>query len=356
MSAADRAARRRWGLRTSQPTLVAPPSAHPAGVAAKAEVLRRLELDVTRRLDGMLSGDYLAVTAGPGSEPAGARPYGPGEDARRIDWNLTARVVSPHVRTTEADRELETWVVADRSASLDFGTAQREKREVVLAAVAAFGFLSVRSGNRLGLVVAGGDQLARRPARPGRANLLASLSVLHETPRRPTGPVPGADLAAALVRLERTQPRRGQVVVVSDFLDRSDWMRPLRRLAMRHQVVAAQVTDPRELELPPVGMLSFVDAETGAHLHVQTNSADLRARYAAAAADRQQRIRGAIGAAGAEHLHLSTDRDWLVDVVRFVGRRRRERLPGRAAGRPIRGVEPAAVAATPDPSMHGGAW
>ncbi|HMC41972.1 MAG TPA: DUF58 domain-containing protein, partial [Acidimicrobiales bacterium] len=102
-------------------------------MAAKAELLRRLELAVTRRLDGMLSGDYLAYATGPGTEPAGARPYGPGDDARRIDWNLTARALSPHVRTTEADRELETCLVVDRSASLDFGTAEREKRELALA-------------------------------------------------------------------------------------------------------------------------------------------------------------------------------------------------------------------------------
>ena len=133
-------------------------SASPATVAAKAAVLRRLELEVTRRLDGLLTGDYLAVAAGPGTEQAGARPYEPGDDARRMDWNLTARTLSPHVRTTNADREMETWVVADRSASLDFGTADREKRDVVLAAVAAFGFLTARHGNRLGVVVAGGDR------------------------------------------------------------------------------------------------------------------------------------------------------------------------------------------------------
>jgi uncharacterized protein (DUF58 family) len=306
-----------------------PPSAPPASVAAKAAVLRRLELDVTRRLDGMLSGDYLARNHGPGTEPAGARAYGPGDDARRMDWNLTARALSPHVRTTEADRELETWVVADRSASLDFGTTEREKREVALAAVAAFGFLTIRAGNRVGVLVAGGEQLVHFPARTGRTVMFSALSRLYDTPRREASPAPIADLAAALNRLARSQPRRGQVVVVSDFLDTSDWMSPLRRLAMRHQVIAAQITDPREFELPPVGMLSVVDVETGRHLHIQTNSAVLRERYAAASAQRQERLRRSLIEAGAEHLHLSTDRDWLVDVVRFVGRRRGERVISR---------------------------
>ncbi|HMC52520.1 MAG TPA: DUF58 domain-containing protein [Acidimicrobiales bacterium] len=334
MTPSEGVARLRRRKRAGGPR-VAPPSADPAAVAAKATLLRRLELDVTRRLDGMLSGDYLAFATGPGSEPAGARPYGPGDDARRIDWNLTARALSPHVRTTEADRELETRVLVDRSASLDFGTAHREKREVALATVAAFGFLTVRAGNRLGVLVTGGDELVSLPARAGRLGVLAALSVLYDTPRRETPPAPEADLAAALVRLEGTQRRRGQVIVVSDFLDASDWAAPLRRLAMRHHVVAAQVTDPRELRLPAVGMMALVDAETGEHLYVQTNSAGLRERYAAVAAQRQLRIGRLLADAGAEHLRLSTDRDWLLDVVRFVGRRRGDRLQIRALGRGV---------------------
>ncbi len=186
------------GARRAAGAELPPSPARP--VAAKAAVLRRLELDVTRRLDGLLSGDYLAFASGPGTEPAGARPYGPGDDARRIDWSLTARALTPHVRTTEADRELETWVVADRSASLDFGTAEREKREVALAAVAAFGFLTVRAGNRLGV-----HRRRRRPAGPAagtnRPRWAARRPVGRSTTRpgtpagparRPTSPPPWA--------------------------------------------------------------------------------------------------------------------------------------------------------------------
>ena len=285
-------------------------------------MLRRLELDVTRRLDGLLSGDYLARAVGPGTEPAGARAYQPGDDARRIDWNLSARALAPHVRTTDADRELETWVVADRSASLDFGTARREKREVVLAALAAFGSLSVRAGNRFGVLVAGGEKLLRIPARSGPRALMAALAAVYDTPRRGSGPAAGADLDAALTRLHRTQQRRGQVIVLSDFLDRGDWSTALRRIALRHQVIAVPVLDPRELALPPVGMLALVDPETGQRLHVQTNSPALRERYAAAAAARQEEIRRAVLRSGAEYLPLTTDRDWLVDIAAFVSSRR----------------------------------
>jgi uncharacterized protein (DUF58 family) len=318
--------RREAGTRRSQRPVALPPSAPPPAVAAKAALLRRLELDVTRRLDGMLSGDYLAFSAGPGTEPAGARPYGPGDDARRIDWSLTARSLDLHVRTTEAERELETCVVVDRSASLDFGTAEREKREVALAVTAAFGFLTVRAGNRLSVVVAGGEGLIRLPARNGRSGVLAALSAIYETPRREGPPASGADLRSALARVERTQQRRGQVVVVSDFLESSDWPMMLRRLALRHQVIAAHIADPRELELPPVGMLAVVDVETGRHLDVQTNSPRLRERFAAAAIARQEQIRRSIVEAGAEYFGVATDRDWLLDVATFIGQRRHRRM------------------------------
>jgi uncharacterized protein (DUF58 family) len=298
-----------------------PPSAGPADVAAKATVLRRLELDVTRRLDGMLTGDYLALAAGPGTERSGARPYEPGDDARRMDWNLTARSMLPHVRTTDADREMETWIIADRSASLDFGTAEREKREVVLAAAAAFGFLTERHGNRIGVMVTGGDKMTSLPARSGRLALLSALSFLYDSPRAGGPPGTRSDLASAMDSLLSYHRRRGQVVVVSDYIDSSDWPAALRRLATRHQIVGVQVTDPREMSLPAVGILGVVDPETGRRLHVQTNSAALRNRYQEAASARHQQIRSTLIGAGAEYLHLSTDRDWLIDFARFVATR-----------------------------------
>jgi uncharacterized protein (DUF58 family) len=301
------------------------PSAPPAAVAAKAAALKRLELEVTRRLDGILTGDYLALTAGPGTEPAGARQYQPGDDARRMDWNLTARSLAPHVRTTDADREMETWIVADRSASLDFGTAACEKRDLVLAGAAAFGFLTARHGNRLGILVAGGESVTRVRARSGRVPLMAALATLYDAPRADRQPGPEAHLAGALRLLDRSKHQRGQIVVISDFLDPSAWRDAVARLALRHDVVAVHVTDPREFALPPVGVLAVIDPETGRRLHVQSNSAALRSRFEAAAAERYAQIRSAIIRCGADHLHLSTDRDWLIDLARFVTVRNAQR-------------------------------
>jgi uncharacterized protein (DUF58 family) len=304
--------------------------------------LRRLELIVTRRLDGLLHGQHLGLLPGVGSEPAGSREYRPGEDeVRRMDWAVTARTTVPHVRTLDADRELATWVLVDGTASMDFGTAEFEKRELAVAAVAAIGFLTAGSGNRLGAHLLGPDGVRRFPARTGRDHLLGMLRVLLAIPRG----IPVAQptpLADAIEGLNRAVRRRGLVVLVSDFLDGLDedglgpaapeWEQPLRRLAARHQVLAVHVTDPRERELPDVGLLTLVDPETGRRREVSTTGRRLRERYAAAARTQQLAITSGLRRSGAIHLPLRTDGDWVADIVRHVHAQRRL---SRAARRPF---------------------
>ncbi|SOC49864.1 Protein of unknown function DUF58 [Blastococcus aggregatus] len=284
-------------------------------------LLRRLELTVRRRLDGLLQGDHLGLVPGSGSEAGDSRTYHPGDDVRRMDWHVTARTQMPHVRETIADRELETWAVVDLSASLDFGTAHCLKRDLAIAGLAAVGHLTVHGGNRLGAVVTTGEQVVRHPALPGRVAAERLLRSVVATPRAAGGR--RGDLAAALETLRRPERRRGLVVVVSDFLGDSDWERPLRALGTRHELLAIEVVDPRELELPDVGLLTVVDPETGQTLEVPTGNAEFRARFAQGAAEERARIAAALRRAGAGHLQLRTDRDWLMDVVRFVGDQRR---------------------------------
>jgi uncharacterized protein (DUF58 family) len=301
------------GLRT--------PDAPGIATTPAAEVLRRLELAVTRRLDGLLQGDHRGLTPGHGSEPGEVRGYQPGDDVRRIDWNVTARLRQAHVRDTIADRELETWVLVDGSASLAFGSAACEKRDLALAAVAAVGFLTTRTGNRIGAVTTDGSGAATTvPARAGRHHLQALLRQVLGTLERPA---PGrVDLTAGLARLGATARRRGLVVVVSDFLGPETWARPLRTVGLRHDVLCIELVDPLELELPDVGSLHLQDPETGAQLEVRTQDAGLRARYAEAAAAQRAQIATTIRRAGADHLQLRTDQDWLLELARFVSRRR----------------------------------
>ena len=263
-----------------------------------------------------------------------------------MDWPVTARTTIPHVRETIADRELETWVVVDRTASLDFGTAECEKRDIALASVAAVSFLTSRVGNRTGVVLLTDSGTEVLPARGGRTATFGLLRRVDEVARaaEPPGPRAGRDgLGSALQRAARLARRRGLIVVISDFLTHDDWRRPMRALAARHDVLAIEIVDPRELELPPVGLVTFVDTETGRHLEVQTASQKVRTRFAAAAAKQREEIAEAIRATGADHLVLRTDRDWLLDIVRYVDRRRRRRA-GRAAMPGGRGA-PAGVTA-----------
>jgi uncharacterized protein (DUF58 family) len=290
-------------------------------------LLRRLELAVRNKLDGLLQGNYLGLVPGPGSEAGESRPYVPGDDVRRMDWPVTARTTVPHIRQTIADRELETWLVVDLSPSMDFGTALTEKRELVLAAITTVVHLTVRGGNRVGAVVSNGQDSYLVPARAGRAHARHLVRRIATTPR--VGSAGGRELAALLESLRRPQRRRGLVAVVSDFLDGSTgtdplpWERPLRGLSERHQLLGIEVLDPRELELPAAGLVTFVDPETGRQLEVQTSDRRLRTQYAAAALQQRERIATGLRHAGAAHLQLRTDRDWISDVVRFVIARRK---------------------------------
>jgi uncharacterized protein (DUF58 family) len=289
-------------------------------------LLQRLEYTVRRRLDGLLQGDHLGLVPGSGSEAGDSRTYHPGDDVRRMDWPVTARTQVPHVRETIADRELETWAVVDLSASLDFGTGLCEKRDLAIAGLAAVSHLTVHGGNRLGAVVTTGERVDRYPAQAGRLAADRLLRGVVATPRAATGR--RGDLAAALETLRRPPRRRGLVCVVSDFLDTDatgtpDWERPLRGLGARHELLAIEVVDPRELELPDVGLLTVVDPESGRTLEVPTGDPRFRARFAEGAAEQRRAIAAALRRSGAGHLQLRTDRDWLMDVVRFVADRRR---------------------------------
>lgn len=298
---------------------------------AREQVLRSLELTIVRRLDGLLQGDHLGLVPGPGTEAAEGREYVPGDDVRTMDWNLTARTATPHVRDRIADRELETWALVDATASMDFGTGRMEKRDLAVVAVAAIAFLTERSGNRIGahILCAGGPR--HIPARTGRSHLFGLLRVLLDLPRAAAEPPrsgrriqAGPSLGAGADLLGRTAGRRGLVVVVSDFLEPVEsWERPLRLLAQRHEVLAIEVVDPRELTLPDVGMLTVVDPESGRRRDFPTTGTRLRERYAAAAAEQRTAIEQALRRAGATRLRLRTDGDWMRDILAHVLTRRR---------------------------------
>jgi uncharacterized protein (DUF58 family) len=252
-----------------------------------------------------------------------------------MDWAVTARTSVPHVSDLIADRELTTYAVVDLTPSMHFGTHTWEKRDLALAATTAFGVLTTRLGSRFGLTVVQGtgphSGLVELPPRGGRDHLRHALRMLAAVPRVEDARRSPADsgtrpLNTALEQLGRRGLRRGLVVVVSDLLgDPQSWSRSLRALSGRHQVLVVEIRDPRELELPSVGVLALTDPETGAQLEVDTRSAALRERFAQAAAAERADVAQTLRQLRAGHLVLSTDSNWLLDVARHVAAARRSR-------------------------------
>jgi uncharacterized protein (DUF58 family) len=290
-------------------------AARPGPGAITAESLEALELAIARRVDGLLAGDYRSAFTGLGTELHQVRPYEPGDDVRRIDWNVTARTGLPHVRVELAERVLVTWLVFDASASMDFGTAERRKADVAEGVALAIGHAATRRGNRLGLVTFGPDADSRwRRPRQGRRGLLLTLAALREEPAG------NGTLGQALALLDGLAIQRSLVVIVSDFRGRQDWHAPLLRVAGRHPTVAIEIRDPREQELADVGDLRLVDPETGRQLRVDTSDAQLRARFAAAAQQERAGLVRMLASAGVRHTALSTEGDWLRPLAAFLKR------------------------------------
>jgi uncharacterized protein (DUF58 family) len=289
-------------------------AAQPGPGPLSAASLRALELAIARRVDGLLSGDYRSAFPGIGTELYQVRQYEPGDDVRRIEWNVTARTGRPHVRVELAERVLVTWLVLDASASMAFGTAERRKADVAEGVALAIGYAATRRGNRLGLVTFGADETRLRRPRQGRVALLDTLQALRVAPSG------NESLAHALELVDKAAMQRALVVVVSDFRGPRDWRLPLLRVAGRHPTLAIEVRDPREQELADVGELRLVDPETGRQLRVDTRDRKLRERFATAAADERRSLVTMLGAAGVRHVALSTEGDWLRPLAAFLRR------------------------------------
>jgi uncharacterized protein (DUF58 family) len=295
-----------------------------AGGAERA--LRRLEWTVIRRLDGLLQGDYRTLMRGTGLDLADLREYQHHDDVRHIDWNVTARLQTPHVRVFTEDREMSAWFVLDLSRSVDFGSGKKAKREISAGFVGVIARLLTRHGNRVGALVYGTDLEAVIPPRSGRRHV---LHLLHAMERRadkieaaPTqkGMTRLADLLKSAATL---MPRRSTVFVVSDFLSEPGWERPLGQLVQRHEVIAVRLFDPLELELPDLGLVPLRDAETGEQLWVDTHDAGFRKRFARLAAEREATLRASLARAGVDALELSTSDDLVEAIVRFADMRKR---------------------------------
>ncbi len=291
--------------------------ARPGPGAISTATLEALELAIGRRVDGLLSGDYRSAFVGLGTEFHQVRPYQPGDDVRRIDWNVTARTGEPHVRVESAERVLITWLVYDASASMILGTTDRRKADVAEGVALAVSHAASRRGNRVGLVAFGPSDAPWRRPQQGRRGLLLTLAALRAEPGG------NGSLAAALRAVDGLALQRALVVVISDFRGPVDWRVPLLRVASRHATLAIEIRDPREQELVDVGEVRLRDPETGRQVLVNTRDGAVRELYREAAAEERREVVRAISSVGVRHVALSTQGDWLRPLAAFLRRSRK---------------------------------
>jgi uncharacterized protein (DUF58 family) len=288
-------------------------------------LVRQLELSLDRRVGGAMSGDHLGRGHGAGLELDRLRPYEPGDDVRKIDWNATARTLVPHVREDVPDRQLTAWLLLDHSPSMHFGTADRRKADVAEGAALVVGRFAARRGNRLGVVTFGAGREDVSPPTGGSRGMLGLLRALATDPPEEGGGQTSPARALGVVAAVRSTP--GVVVMVSDFRGPRDWVPVLTEVAGRHAVIALEVTDPREDALVDVGELTLIDPETGRILRIDTGDRRLRAAFDDAAAADRAGLGAVFRRLGIRHLRLSTDGPWLPALAQ--GFTRTSNLAGR---------------------------
>ncbi len=279
-------------------------------------ILQRLEWKVIRKLDGILQGDYHSLFYGAGLDLADLREYQFEDDIRYIDWNVTARMDTPYVRQYIEDREITAWFLLDLSPSVDFGTVNTLKRNQLIDLTGVMSRLLTRHGNRVGAIFYGSRVERVIPPASGRLQVLRLTNDLLKQPKLPHSPM--TNLTALLEGALQSIHRRSLVIVISDFFTAPGWEKPLMMLSKRHEMLAVRLTDPRESELPDIGMVVLEDSETGEQLYVDTHDKKFRDRFNAAAQRREAELTAAFRRAQIDVLCLSTEEDMVRSIVRFA--------------------------------------
>ena len=276
----------------------------------------KIKILTSHLIDDRLTGDYHSVFKGQGVEFDEVRPYVPGDDIRSIDWNVTARTGSPHVKRFSEERELTVIFLVDVSGSQIFGSGSRSKSELAAELTCLLAMTAIRNQDKIGLILFSDRILKSIPPRKGRTavmRLVREVLAADETRE-------GTDIAAALRFLNNVQKRKAVVFLVSDFQD-SNYEKELRVTARRHDVIACPISDPCEWTLPNVGLIELQDPESGELLLVDTASTAVRNAFEARAAQDREALMRFFNLSGMDTVALSTDRAY-IDDVRALFRRR----------------------------------
>jgi uncharacterized protein (DUF58 family) len=296
---------------------------------AKRSSMRELEIRTRRMVDDSMAGAYHSVFKGRGMDFDEVREYTPGDEVRTIDWNVTARAGRPFIKKFTEERELTIFLVVDISASGNFGSGAMAKRDLAAEVASVLAFSAIRNSDKVGLILYT-DRIERYvPPKKGRRHVLRVVRdiLLHE----PHGV--GTDTAKTLDVVNHVLHRRAVVFLISDFeasgdpsVARAALRRAVRQTNRRHDLIAVRIEDPREKELPNVGIIALEDAETGEIIELDTARAAVRKRFNELSLERSQRLRNDLRAEGIDTVQLSTDAPYIPPLQRFFKSRSRARV------------------------------
>ena len=289
--------------------------------ALPSTVVRRIkQVEIKARIlaDEALLGTYRSVFRGSGLEFEEVREYEPGDDIRSIDWNVTARMGTPYIKKFREDRELNIFLAVDASASSWFGSVAQSKAELSAEVAALLALTAMTNSDRVGLLRFASGMQEWLPSRRGREHLLRVIrELLYAPPRRAR-----TELSAAARFLTNVTKKRSVVFLISDFID-VEFDASIRMLGRKHDVIAVLLNDPRELELPDVGVVALEDAETGRTAYLDTSDGRIRREYAAQARHRRIDRRRALGRMKIDSVELFTDRPFVPALMAFFNARTR---------------------------------
>ncbi|MBI5556694.1 MAG: DUF58 domain-containing protein [Deltaproteobacteria bacterium] len=285
-----------------------------------ARKIRAIRIYTSKAVNDILAGEYESVFKGRGMAFDEVREYQPGDDIRAIDWNVTARTGHPYVKQYVEERELTVFLLVDLSASGIFGTVHHLKNEVAAELCALLAFSAIKNNDKVGLIAFTDTVEMFIPPKKGATHVLRLIrEILNFSPERG-----GTDIAASLNFLGRISHKRSVAFLVSDFIDR-DFVKPMRIIARRHDLIAVSITDPREQQLPDAGLIALEDAETRQRIMIDSGSPLVRRAFAASSAKRARELAGQFAAMGVDHIPLQTTHDYVLDLVRFFRMRERRR-------------------------------
>ena len=278
--------------------------------------IRYIQIYTSKAVNDILAGEYHSVFKGQGMEFDEVRAYQPGDDIRTIDWNVTARTGHPYVKRYIEEREITVFFLVDLSGSGSFGSSDKLKNEIAAEFCALLAFSAIKNNDKVGIILFTDVIELFIPPAKGTSHVLRLIrELLYFDPRKKRA-MAGTDIALALDYLGRVMHKRGVVFLVSDFLDK-DFEKPLGVLARRHDMIAVSVADPREHLLPDVGLLEIQDAETGETVVIDAGSREVRSKYEHLARVKQEKLDNLFKSLGVDHIPLFTDRDYVLDLVKF---------------------------------------